>query len=205
MFGIIFGIFNIKFNKMKKIYSLTAIAGLVFLSFSYCTSKKPISKVENTTKITKIPCSDFRTDKKYFRASASFKGPDLQFARENSAALSRAQLAANIKANIEATNNRFAEQRNIGGKVEFTQKATAQTDQIVVESVQNTSIVCEEVEQSTDGQYTVYSAVEVSQDVILNGVEKAMSSDEKLRQDFDADQYRKIHNEKIEEYKNSRN
>ena len=50
-------------------------------------------------------------------------------------ALSRAQLAANIKANIEATNNRFAEQRNIGGKVEFTQKATAQTDQIVVESV----------------------------------------------------------------------
>ena len=66
MFGIIFGIFNIKFNKMKKIYSLTAIAGLIFLSFSYCTSKKPISKVENTTKITKIPCSDFRTDNKYF-------------------------------------------------------------------------------------------------------------------------------------------
>ena len=28
-----------------------------------------------------------------------------------------------------------------------------------------------------------------------------MSSDEKLRQDFDAAQYRKIHNEKIEEYK----
>ena len=190
---------------MKKTYFLTAITWFIFASFSNCTSKKPITKVENTTKITKIPCSDFRTDKNYFRASASFKGPDLQFARENSAALSRAQLAANIKANIEATNNRFAEQRNIGGKVEFTQKATAQTDQIVVESVQYTSIACEEVEQSSDGQYTVYSAVEVSQDVILNGVEKAMSSDEKLRQDFDAAQYRKIHNEKIEEYKNSRN
>ncbi|MAJ05405.1 MAG: hypothetical protein CL832_00515 [Crocinitomicaceae bacterium] len=190
---------------MKKIFNYLLILSIVSFTSESCTSKKPISKVENTKKITKIPCSDFRTDKNYFRASASFKGPDLQFARENSAALSRAQLAANIKANIEATNNRFAEQRNIGGKVEFTQKATAQTDQIVVESVQFTSIVCEEVEQSSDGQYTVYSAVEVSQDVILNGVEKAMSSDEKLRQDFDAAQYRKIHNEKIEEYKNSRN
>ena len=139
--------------------------------FQQLHQQKPITKVENTTKITKIPCSDFRTDKNYFRASASFKGPDLQFARENSAALSRAQLAANIKANIEATNNRFAEQRNIGGKVEFTQKATAQTDQIVVESVQYTSIACEEVEQSSDGQYTVHMG-EVSQDVILNGVEK---------------------------------
>ena len=190
---------------MKKIFNYLLILSIVSFTYESCTSKKPISKVEDTKKITKIPCSDLRTDQNYFRASASFKGPDLQFARENSAALSRAQLAANIKANIEATNNRFAEQRNIGGKVEFTQKATAQTDQIVVESVQYTSIVCEEVEQSPDGQYTVYSAVEVNQDVILNGVEKAMSSDEKLRQDFDADQYRKIHNEKIEEYKNSRN
>ena len=47
----------------------------------------------------------------------------------------------------------------------------------------------------------MYSAVEVSQDVILNGVEKVMSSDEKLRQDFDADQYRKIHNEKMKSIK----
>ena len=85
---------------MKKIFNYLLILSIVSFTYESCTSKKPISKVEDTKKITKIPCSDFRTDQNYFRASASFKGPDLQFARENSAALSRAQLAANIKANI---------------------------------------------------------------------------------------------------------
>ena len=186
----------------NKIYYLSIILTALFC-FESCTNKKPIAKVEKTTTL-KIPCTQFRTDKNFFRASASFKGPDLQLTRETAAQLARTTLAANIKANIEATNNRYVEQRNIGDKVEFTQKVNGQSSQIIVDAVQFTSIVCEEPQQHDDGQVTVYCAIEVSQDIVLNGIEKAMSADEKLRQDFDAAEYRKIHEAKIQEYKENK-
>ena len=174
---------------MKKLtYIFTIALSICFVTS--CTTKKLSNK--------KIPCSQHRSDKDNFRASGSFTGPDLQFSRENSLRLSKATLSGLIESKIKSVTDRYASQRNLGNTAEFNQKVENYTREIVNEEIREVNIICEEQATTPDGQFQIFTAVEVSKDIIYNGVNKGLSNDQKLRQDYDAMKFKEIFDEEME-------
>lgn len=182
---------------MKKIYKTSFIL-LSILILSSCSGNKKLSKVQNTTKISKIPCGQFKNDKEYFRASASFTGPDLQFSRENSLRLTKATLAGLIASKIEVITDRYAAQRNLGNLAEFNQKVENYTRESISQELKEVNVICEEQATTNNGQFQIFTAVEVSKDVIYNGIDKGLSNDQKLRQDYDVMKFKEVFDEEMD-------
>lgn len=178
---------------IKSLLSMMLIAGLVLAS---CSSRKATkSTVGNAT--IKIPCSNYKSDDEYFRASQSANSTDLASSRDNALFAAKRRLAGIIETKIKEVGVRYSEERKIGNKSEFSEKIENEARSVVSQNLVDVNIVCEETLQKDDGSYNTFVAVECKKETLYNGMHSAISKNEKLRQDYDQQQFRKVFEEEM--------
>jgi hypothetical protein len=185
---------------MKK---LLYIASLVFIStsiLSSCASKKATkeatSKAVGDVEI-KIPCSNFHSDKNFFRASQSSTSSNLASSREKALLMARQRLSTIIKSKMKSVSQRYAGDREVGGATEFNEKFENMTRDVVDQTLYDTRIACEKTMQKADGSYNTFIAVEIDKETIYNGVNNGISKNEKLRQDYDVMKFKAVFDEEM--------
>jgi len=197
--GVIF--INSIFIMKKTIFLL-----LVAILFTSCGGYKKINK--KTTKqsigdgIIYVHCSgsDYESDKKYFRANQSSKSSDLSMAREKSLTMAKRRLASNIQTVLKSVTERYANDRQIDDKSEFTQKYENMTREVVQRQLIEVKIICQKTSQTPDGNFMSFTAVEVDKDVIYSSVKNAISKNVKLQQDFEEYKFSKTFEEEMDKY-----
>jgi hypothetical protein len=182
---------------MKKLFYFIAILAISGTTFNSCTAKKATAKAVGDKEI-KIPCNDARSDKNYFRANNTANSTDLGMSRDMALFAAKDRLSGLIKTQMKKVSERYQQDRKMAGGTEFQQKFEATTREIINETLLDVGIICEKTMQKDDGSYNTFISLECSKETIYNGVSKGISSDQKLRQDYDAAKFRDVFNEEMD-------
>ncbi|NLA24173.1 MAG: hypothetical protein GX879_04320 [Bacteroidales bacterium] len=187
-----------KTTTIFKTFALVAIISSAMI-FSGCKGKeKPKQASKGATELI-IPCKDEgRSDKNHFRADNSSTSADMTLSREKALTLAKQRLASLINTKIKSVTDRYVNETEVGENSDFEQKFENLTREVVNQSLSDVRINCEKTFQEANGKYTTYIAIEVNKDDLLNGVNKGLTKDQKLRVDYDKMKYEKIFDEEME-------
>lgn len=179
---------------MKKVaFFILALAAVATLSS--CGGSKDITK--GRQEIT-IPCADKgQSDAEFFRASNMGKSSDMAMAREKALTLTKARLASLIGSKIKSVTERYANEMDAGGASEFSQTFENMTRDVVNQQLADVTIICEKTFEAEGGGYETFMALEVSKDVIYNGIDKGISRDKKLEVMYDREKFREKFDEEM--------
>ncbi len=192
--------------RLQKIMFALAIMGSVFF-FSGCKSKKKAAAPDYSGlgREIKTPCSDneFPSTAAHFRGTGIGEGTNLASARRKANLDANAMLAASINRTIKSVTERYTRDITVRDANEFAEKFEDLTRSVVDQVLNNVATVCNQMYEK-DGKYTVYMAVEVGKDELLNNVANRISRDDRLRLDYDKMKFEQIFNEEMQKLANER-
>jgi hypothetical protein len=189
---------------MKKLIFLSISAFLLSTVLTSCASKKATKQAVGDVEI-KMPCADFRSDKNYFRATQNYESPDLSSSKENALMQAKSRLSGLIQTQMKSVAERYAADRKIDGKSEFNEKVERTTREIITQALYDIAAPCDITLQKSNGNYNTFVTVECSKETIYNGVDKSLSKDAKLRQDYDQQKFRGVFDEEMEKLEKEQN
>jgi hypothetical protein len=185
----------------KTLLIVGAFAGA--LALSSCGGSKSAGGDDGMGKEISTPCSDneFRSDQKFFRGTGVGTSQDLSTAKRKASLDANNNLAAGINRTLKSVTDRYTNERQIGANSEFEEKFEQLTRDVVNQELNNVSTPCSKTFQK-DGKYTVYMAVEVAKDELLNNIKDKISKDQKLQLDYDKMKFENIFNEEMNKLAN---
>jgi len=193
--------------KRMNVGKLVLLAVVIAGSFNMtgCKSKKAAPAPEPIGREIIIPCSDeeFRSDQTHFRGTGMAEGVNMASVRRRANLDANAMLAASVNRTIKSVTDRYTQDITVGDANEFAEKFEDMTRSVVNQSLNNVSTVCSKVFEK-DGKYSVYVAVEVAKDEMLNNISSRISNDARLRLDYDKMKFEQIFNEEMEKLSNER-
>lgn len=182
-------------NLMKSILVIAIIStAMVFSSCKKNTKPGGKKAVE-----IEIPCKDEgRSDKNFFRADANATSQDMSLSREKALLAAKQRVSSLINSKIKSVTDRYVNETEVNQNSDFEAKFENLTREVVNQTLVDVAITCEKNFQEATGKYTTYIAVEVSKNAMINGIEKGLSKDQKLRVDYDKMKFEQIFNEEMD-------
>jgi len=176
---------------MKRVLWILA-AVLVMLS---CGSFEASAKKE---KKVKIPCHEL-TNKKTLRANGNAVSPNMQNATDKAIAAARKELATSIEATINRVLEDFSSSYDVNEQADFRSRTKDLARTVVSQKLQGSIVSCSEMrsvkEKGGKITYHAYVTIELTSnelmDAMLANTKKAISDNEKLRTDFEYEQFKK--------------
>lgn len=179
-----------------KTIKLLAIPAFALLVVTGCKSKKPVSvaKQEGLIEIsTPFDSKEYRSDDEHFRSKQSGKSPDLATAKKIAYQNARAEMAANINATVKRVTDQYTNQRTVGNKQEFENKFEELSREVVNLEMSNVKELGQKTFQDpSDKAYIVWIALEANKQGVLDKVDAKISSDAKLKLDYDKQKFQQI-------------
>jgi hypothetical protein len=184
--------------------SATLLAG----SLSACKSKKKqaeATKPDPTgeTEVI-IPCSgpEFFTDNKVFRANAFGESMDQATAKKKAMSNARADLAAAINTRVKSVIDNYVNSREMQNREEIGERYEALSREVVDQQLTGTKTLCEKTMRvNATGNYKTYVAIELSAQELLAAYNSRLSSDERLRVDYDYEKFKETFEKEMERMK----
>ncbi len=194
-----------KKTEMKTLMMAFTVFFAVAVVFSGCRSKKDTPDYSAMGTELEIPCSDneFYSDNTHFRGTGIGESTNLASARRQASLDANAALATSINSTIKSVTERYTQDVTIGDAMEFNQNFEDMTRQVVNQTLNNVSTVCNRTFEN-EGRYSVYLAVEVDKDELLNDINSRISRDDRLRLDYDRMKFEEIFNEEMENLRDER-
>lgn len=191
---------------MKRI----AIMVLSALMVMGCASKKNATKASSSNvssnkgdvEIT-IPCTgmEYQSDKNTFRATGEGFSNSMTIAKDKALQTARARLATSIEATIERVVDNYASSYESGMSEEAKSKYQEISRTIVKRKLQGTIPICEKMMKTPEGAYRSYVAIELGGPEVLREINNSISSDEKLRIDYEYEKFKKTFEEEMSKLK----
>jgi hypothetical protein len=191
-----------KLELTKMIIAALVIAGAFTLAS--CGGKKKATQSALGTEM-EVPCSDteYRSTKTHFRGTGQGESTNLSTARRKANLDANAMLAAGINRTIKSVTDRYTQDITVGDASEFAEKFEMMTRDVVNQELNNVSVACNKTFQK-DGKYSVYVAVEVAKDELLNNISSKISKDDRLRLDYDKMKFENIFNQEMDKLASER-
>jgi hypothetical protein len=134
-----------------------------------------------------------KSDKKFFRSSATIKHPDLGESEYEAVQFAKAQMAENISQQIKAVTDRYKKTRTINNVVQFDKSVEGIIRYVSDVNLGEVSVICSEVVRlKAENLYQRFVGVEMSKEEVLNVIENTISKDDALYQDYKREEMRKI-------------
>jgi hypothetical protein len=180
--------------KTAKLLLFPAIA-IAIATLVGCKSKKkvPVQKETGAVEIS-VPfsTSEYRSDSDYFRSKQVGKSPDLATAKKIAFQNAKAELASNINAVIKRVTDQYTNQRSVGNTQEFENKFEELSREVVDLQISNVKEIGEKIFKETDGSYSYWIAIEAAKKDVLDQLDTKISSDSKLKLDYDKQKFQAI-------------
>ncbi len=137
------------------------------------------------------------SDAEYFRATASGTSPDKEMARTIADMNARTKLANQISSVLKGVTERYMNQINVADKAEFSQKVEQNVRLVVNQELNGAVVRGTKLYQNENGSYEYWVNIEMPRTKIMDGLEEAISRDEKLAVDFDQHLFMKTFEEEM--------
>lgn len=173
-----------------------------------CKSKKKQAEAEKPdpsgeTEVV-IPCSgpDFFTDNKVFRANDLGESMDQATAKKKAMSNARASLASAINTRVKAVVDNYVNSREMQNREEVGERFESLAREVVDQQLTGIKTICEKTMRvNATGNYKTYVAIELSAQELLAAYNDRLSSDERLRVDYDYEKFKETFEKEMERMK----
>ncbi len=171
---------------------------VLLMGLASCGSKKVATKNGGEVEID-MPCtgSEYRTDSKTFRATATDVSTNRQVARDKALTAARAELATEINTTMERVTDRYNSSYNVGEDDETRGKFQDLARAIVKQNLTGSVVICEKLTQDKEGKFHSYVCVELSGEDLANKLKNGISKDDKLRTDYEYEKFKQVFEEEM--------
>jgi hypothetical protein len=165
-----------------------------------CKSKEKTPKGE--TEVI-IPCSgpDFFTTNKVFRANSSGESMDMNVAKQKARSNAEGELARSIQVTVKAVTDNYVNSREMNNKEEVEERFESLNRQVVDQTLQGIRIICEKNMKTQEGTYKTYLALELGADELLKKYNERLSTDDRLKIDYDYEKFKDTFEKEMEKRK----
>lgn len=190
--------------------TMTVLLTALMLSgaMTACKSKKNVAEVPKNPDgevDVIIPCSgpEFFTNDKVFRANSLGESMDQATAKKKAMSNARADLAAAINTQVKAVIDNYVNSREMNNREEVGERYESLAREVVDQRLSGTRTICEQVKRVTSsGNYKAYVAIELSAQDLLSAYNQRLSSDERLRIDYDYEKFKETFDKEMEKMGN---
>jgi hypothetical protein len=184
---------------MKKVinFSFLAIA-IVMVIIGGCKSSK--DKAPAGEKEVIVPCSgpDYFTTSKVFRANSIGESMDQVTSKSKALTNARNELASAIQTTVKTVTDNYTNSTALNKKEELEQKFESLNREVVNQTLSGIRTICEKLVQTKDGNYKTYIAIELSADDLVKKYNERLSSDDKLKIDYDYQKFKETFDKEME-------
>jgi hypothetical protein len=172
----------------------------LMIGMSSCKSSKSVPPMpKGETEVT-IPCNgpEFFSKKGMIRASAVGESQDQMMSKRKAQANTREQLAATLNVTIKSVVDNYYASRTIDNVEQAKTKFEGLTRQVVDQQLSGVATMCEKFVTTKTGTWKCYLAQELNGEELLQGIQKKITADEKLRLDFEYEKFRNEFNKELD-------
>ncbi|MFN6114671.1 MAG: hypothetical protein ACK46C_02210 [Flavobacteriales bacterium] len=186
--------------------TITVLMTALMLSgaMTACKSKKKAAAAaappDGETEV-KVLCSgpEYFTDNKVFRANALGESMDQATAKKKAMSNARADLAASINTQVKAVIDNYVNSREMNNREEVGERYEALAREVVDQKLTGTKTICEKMMKvNSSGNYKCYVAIELSAQELLAAYNERLSTDERLRIDYDYEKFKDTFEKEME-------
>jgi len=185
-----------------KITSVLMIAALVSVAvISGCKSKeKAASTKDQGETLIEVYCSgpEFQSNNEYFRANQVGESVDQATAKKKAMSNARADLASAIQTRVKAVIDNYVNSRELNNVEEAEERFESLSREVIDQELTGVKTLCEKTTKTSTGNYKTYIALELAGDELMNAMNARLSQDDKLKIDYDYEQFKKTFDAEME-------
>ena len=192
---------------MKTIQTLfIAMLGLaIFGGTTGCKKKKETTAQPKGEVLVTQYCSgpEYFSNDEFFRANAVGESMDQATAKKKARSNALADLASSIQTTIQGTIDNYINSREFNNTEELEERFEGLTREVIDQELKGVKTICDKLtkDQNT-GNYKSYLAVELSGQDLIGKMNERLSEDERLRIDYDYEQFKETFDQEMEKLKN---
>lgn len=193
----------------QRTLSIALTALMLSGAMTACKSKKKQAEAakqnppEGETEV-KVLCSgpEFFTDNKVFRANALGESMDQATAKKKAMSNARADLAGAINTRVKAVIDNYVNSREMQNREEIGERYESLAREVVDQQLTGVKTICEKtMKVNATGNFKTYVAIELSAQELLAAYNQRLSSDERLRIDYDYEKFKETFEKEMERMK----
>ena len=190
---------------MKIYYRITSVlmiaALMSALVISGCKSKeKAASTKDQGETLIEVYCSgpEFQSNNEYFRANQVGESVDQATAKKKAMSNARADLASAIQTRVKAVIDNYVNSRELNNVEEAEERFESLSREVIDQELTGVKTICEKTTKTSTGNYKTYIALELAGDELMNAMNARLSQDDKLKIDYDYEQFKKTFDAEME-------
>ena len=178
------------------------LAALVLaVVISGCKSKeKAASSKDQGETLIEVYCTgpEFQSNNEYFRASQVGESVDQATAKKKAISNTRADHAAAIETQVKGVIDNYVNSREMNNLEEAEERFESLTREVINQKLTGVKTICEKTTKTSSGNYKTYIALELAGDELMNAMNERLSQDDKLKIDYDYEQFKKTFDAEME-------
>ncbi|MFN4298791.1 MAG: hypothetical protein ACK4EX_03560 [Thermaurantimonas sp.] len=192
---------------MRKLISAILYVGLGFAVVSTgCKSKKnkevplPSDEVE-----VKLPCSEYKSDAKTFRAFSFGESMDLNTAKRKALSNARAELAGMLSTTMKVVGDNYVKSSEFNNKEEILERFEENARTVINQELRGVIPVCERSSKVKNSNiFKYYVALELSAERLADSYFQTLTRDQSLRIDYNYERFKKTFEEEMRRFEQGR-
>lgn len=192
---------------MKRSLFIICSVALAALLVS-CSSAKQVAR--NTTPDgmveQNLPFSEakYRSDATAYRAVQSGVSTEMSMAKKIAIQNARQEIAAAVQTDLSSVIENYTNSRQLPSEEipSYERHMTELAYSVVEQTLSGITLVNERLFKESNGAYRHFVCLELSKEDMKNGILERLKKDEKLASDFEFDEFKKIYEQKLAEFRN---
>jgi ribosomal protein S20 len=147
-----------------------------------------------------VPCSgpDYFTTNKVFRSNSIGESMDQVTSKKKALTNARNELAQSIQTTVKTVTDNYTKSVSMDKREQLEQNFESLNREIVDQTLQGLRTICEKLVQTKDGNYKTYIAIELSADDLVKQYNSRLSTDDKLKVDYDYEKFKDTFNKEMD-------
>jgi len=187
---------------MAKAALILLAAGITFTS---CKKNKEVAAPAGEVLINEYCAGEeFFSNNEFFRSNGLGESLDQATAKKKAFSNARADLASAINTTIQGTIDNYVNSREFNNRGEVEERFEGLTREVLDQELSGTKTICQKAVKVTEtGNYKYYVAIELSGQDLIGAMNERLSQDERLRIDYDYEQFKETFNQEMDKLKNN--
>jgi hypothetical protein len=189
-------------NFTQPLLAIVIITSALFVTTSCKGKKKGIKAPAGEVEIV-LPCSDYKSDSKYFRAYSFGESEDMNVAKRKAISNAKTELAGMISTTMKVVGDNYVKSSEINNKEEVMERFEENARTLINQKLNGVKPVCDRVMQvSATGKYKYYIALELSGDELVKDYYNSLTKNESILIDYNYEKFKKTFDEEMEKLEN---
>ncbi|MGN0007373.1 MAG: hypothetical protein ACI35T_04685 [Alistipes sp.] len=192
---------------MKRNLFIICSVALAVLAVS-CSSTQKVTRTASPEGMVEqtLPFSEakYHSDADAYRAVQSGVSTEMSMAKKIAIQNASQEIAAAVQTDLSSVIENYAKSQKLPSQEvpAYEESLTELTYSVVQQTISGITLVDEKMFKESNGAYRYFVCMELSKEGLKNNILEKVKNDEKLSSDFAYEEFKKIYEQKLAEFKN---